>query len=742
MEAPMSTPAPAATPAPKLDTFGGVFTPTLLTILGVIMYLRLGWVVGNGGLIGALLVIGLAVGITAATGLSLSSIATNTRLGAGGPYAIISKSLGVEVGGSVGVPLFVSQALAVAMYIFGFREGVVWLLESMGLTLPPSVPLVIDLATFALVFTIAYVSAEFAFKVQYVIMAVIGVSLVLILGSSAGWDTSREILWVGDWRGSVEDGFAGTSFWVVFAVFFPAATGVMAGANMSGDLENPRRAIPWGTLSAIGLSTVVYVLLAVWLARAGTAEELTSNYTFLIDASLWGPGVLAGLLGATLSSALSSLVGAPRILIALVGDKVVPAVAGIEQLSDKGEPRRAMIASAALVLAALLLRDLNAIAPLLSMFFLITYFVINLVVLVESTLGLQSYRPTLRVPRVVPALGAVGCIFAMFIVNPTVSLVAVAVVVGLYGMILRRGVSSKDDSRSGIFSAVAEWAAARATEYEAVNPRAWKPNLLVPVQDTAELRGDFQLLNDLVRPEGTIKLLGVAAEADVPDVTARMNRLGKEFRSKGVFTTSSVLDSTDLTSGVVSGIQSLRSAFFRPNVLFLDLGSPGRDAELEQLWRETRRLKMGLAVLAEHPQAGLGRRSVVHLWFDPKLTALTPSEALYEGQMHLALLMALRLRKAWDAELRVFGLALEEEDRAEVQAWLAELFDLVRVPSGVVAEVVVGDLSTALRSAPQSDLDILGLPPVPSATALRRYVEESRSACVFFGDSGMESALS
>jgi solute carrier family 12 (sodium/potassium/chloride transporter), member 2 len=232
---------PSDPPArPRLGTFGGVFTPTLLTILGVIMYLRLGWVVGNGGLLGGLLVIGLAVGITTATGLSLSSIATNTRLGAGGPYAIISRSLGLEVGGSVGVPLFVSQALAVAMYVFGFREGWLWIF-------PAHPPLLVDLATFALVFGIASVSAEFAFKIQYLIMVVIGLSVVLILGSPAGWEAGRDTLLWGDWRGAPEDGFAGTTFWAVFAVFFPAATGIMAGANMSGELADPRRAIPRGT---------------------------------------------------------------------------------------------------------------------------------------------------------------------------------------------------------------------------------------------------------------------------------------------------------------------------------------------------------------------------------------------------------------------------------------------------------------------------------------------------------------
>ncbi|MCA9573629.1 MAG: amino acid permease, partial [Myxococcales bacterium] len=186
---------------------------------------------------------------------------------------------------------------------------------------------------------------------------------------------------------------------------------------------------------------------AVWLSRAGTTEELTSNYTFMADASLWGPGVLIGLLGATLSSALSSLVGAPRILLALARDGIVRDVGGIGRVSKNGEPRRAMLVSGAIVLLGLLLRDLNAIAPLISMFFLITYGVINVVVLLEGSLGLQSYRPTLRVSRLVPLMGALGCTFAMFIVNPTVSLLSLGVVFGLYAVSLRRGLGRAGDSR-------------------------------------------------------------------------------------------------------------------------------------------------------------------------------------------------------------------------------------------------------------------------------------------------------
>jgi solute carrier family 12 (sodium/potassium/chloride transporter), member 2 len=488
------------------------------------------------------------------------------------------------------------------------------------------------------------------------------------------------------------------------------------------------------------VSTVVYVLLAVWAARAGTAEELTGNYTFLVDRSLWGPGVLAGLLGATLSSALTSLVGAPRILVALVDDRVIPDVGGIGRLS-RGEPRRAMAASGVLVLAALLLRDLNAIAPLLSMFFLIAYGVINLVVLVESSLGLQSYRPTLHVPRWVPFLGATGSVFAMFIVNPSVALVAVAVVVALYAMILRRGVTGHDDSRSGIFAAVAEWAAARATEFEANNPRAWKPNLLVPVQDTAEVRGAFQLLYEMVRVEGSIKLLGVAAQADVADVSARMAALTRDFRQKRVFTTWSVLDSTDWISGIVGGLQALRSAFFRPNILFLELGEEEDDAGLAALWSEARRLRVGLALFADHPKAGLGKRNVIHLWFPPALVARPVPEALEQGGMHLALLMALRLQRAWGARLRVYALAPDEAGLPAARAWLHDLADRARLPAQVALLAELGGVEEALPRAPQSDLDILGMPVEPDPGLVRRTVELSRSACLYLGDSGQESAL-
>ena len=277
----------------KFGTFGGVFTPTLLTILGVIMYLRLGWVVGNAGLLGAWLIIIISFLITLTTALSMSSITTNIRIGAGGAYAIISQSLGLEVGGSLGIPRYISQGLAVTMYIFGFREG--WLS-----IFPDHPAFIVDLVVFVVIYGIAYKSADLAIKTQYFIMAIIAASLIVIVLAAYYGSmqySTVDVLKVGNFQGSIENNFSGSDFWMVFAVFFPAATGIMAGANMSGELKDPRKSIPVGTLWAIGVSFVIYMGLAYWIARSASLDELLKNYNIMIDKSFFPPLVIAGVLG-------------------------------------------------------------------------------------------------------------------------------------------------------------------------------------------------------------------------------------------------------------------------------------------------------------------------------------------------------------------------------------------------------------------------------------------------------------
>ncbi len=716
-------------------TFGGVFTPTLLTILGVIMYLREGWVMGNAGLLGGFLVILLAFGITICTGLAMSSITTNIRIGAGGAYAIISQSLGLEVGGSLGIPRYLSQALAITLYIFGFREG--WLL-----VFPEHPAFLVDMGVFLTLYAIAYKSADLAIKTQYLIMAVIAASLVSVALAAFNGSMQYELTGVGLWgsfRGSPENGFSGTDFWMVFAVFFPAATGIMAGANMSGDLKDPRRSIPIGTMAAIAVSLVIYLLLGYWLVRSASPEELVENYYVMIDKAYWGPAVIAGLFGATFSSALASMVGAARILQAMGQHGIVPRGGWLGHLTDRGEPRNAMLITGIIVFLTLLVRDLNAIAPLITMFFLITYAMLNVVVLIEQSLDLVSFRPLLRVHWLVPAIGLAGSVLAMFIINPVVSLVSVGVVVAFYGVLTRRKLDAPfEDVRSGLFVSLSEWAAKKVTDMPSMQERAWKPNLLVPVEDAHALRGSFNIIQNITHPKGSVKLLGLD-HGTTPDLADRLLSLSGDFRQRGVFATSTIVQNGAIDQSVVTAIQVLQGVFFRPNIIFLPLP---QTAEQEDAYRrvlsEAAHQKLGSLIYAPHPVAGLGQRRTINVWIRDRSPDWRLSWDI--GNLDLSILTAYKLKRNWDADLRLITVVSNPDEVGNAQQFMHRLMDLARLPG---TDVVVGQGSFRdyLAQAPQADLNLFGIEPNPNFAFMHRMVTATNATCLFVRDSGRESAL-
>lgn len=720
----------------KFGTFGGVFTPTLLTILGVIMYLRLGWVVGNAGIFGTLAIIVIAFGITTCTALSMSSITTNIRIGAGGAYSIIVQSLGLEVGGSVGIPRYLSQALAITMYVFGFREGWRWIF-------PDHNALLVDFAVVVIIFGIAYKSANLAIRVQYVIMAIIVASLVSVAVAAATgsmeFPATQISLW-GTYRGSPENGLAGTDFWTVFAVFFPASTGIMAGANMSGELKEPRRSIPVGTMTAIGLSLVIYVVLAYWLARSASEDELVRNYTAMMDHAAWGPAVLAGLLGATFSSALASTVGASRILQAMAAHGIVPASGWMAKRTDKGEPRNALLVTAGLTFGALLLRDLNAVAPLITLFFMITYLMINVVLYIEQSLDLPSFRPIMRIPRIVPLLGSIGSLVVMFIVSPTFSIISLVIVLAVYMWLVRRHVEAPfEDVRSSLFVAVAEWAAEKVHSLPVANERAWKPNLLLPVGNVRELRGSFQFITDIVKPKGSVKLVGLGRNERSYGFEDELFEFREAFRERGVSASSTVIYADDSTGSLLAGMQALRGAFFKPNTVFLRLPDE-RDGEdkLRQIVAEAQRELLGTLLYAPHPKAGLARQQRINVWIHDRSPDWRLTMEI--GNLDLSILTAYKLHRNWAAKLRLVIVVEDPDEAANAEEFLNQLKDSARIPA---AEVVVatGDFETFVLEAPRADLNIFGMLADPDFDFMRRMNDLTGASCLFVRDSGVENAL-
>ncbi len=717
-------------------TFSGVFTPTTLTILGVIMYIRQPWVVGNAGVIGALAIVLLSVAITLATALSLSSITTNIRIGSGGAFSLISQSLGLEIGGAIGIPFYFAQAIAVAMYIFGFREG-------LQILVPLINPIILDLAIFAVVMGIAFVSTSFAFKIQYVILGIIVLSLVSIYGSLFVNDLNFDIEWFGKYPGSIENNFKGSSFWIVFAVFFPAVTGVMAGANMSGDLTNPRKSIPVGTISSVIITTIIYVSLIFVAAVIATPDELAKNYNVFIDKSLYGPIVLAGLLGATLSSALGSFVGAPRILLALGEKNILPKSKKLAKTSKKGEPVNAMIITAFIVLFGISLRNLNTIAPLLTMFFMITYAMVNVVALVEQTLGLPSYRPTLKIPIIVPAIGAFGSIAIMFVMNVIVALFSLIFIILFYVYLVKMNIkSAAGDSRSGLFTALAEWATKKTNSLRQEREvRSWRPDLLFPVMMPKELRSSFKLIHSIIYPKGSAKILSLRHhnKTEQKNMEAFLNNAVAKFKESDLSVSYTVIDNNDFNTTVNVSMQSLNAAFFKPNIIFASIDTATSNFEYyNKLIIDTKANNFGMIIYIPYSTASLAIEKSINLWMTD--IPVDWKETFSVRNNNLSTLISLLICRNWKGNIDVHILNNNPE-LVFSEADIEDLHTMVRFPKKTDIKIKQGNLIENVAKERNTDINIFSIEQGMTIEEMVNIVNQSRISAVFCADSDFENVL-
>lgn len=722
----------------KKKTFGtmaGVFTPTTLTILGVIMFIRHSWVVGNAGVLGAIAIVLLAVAITLTTALSLSSITTNMRIGSGGAFSVISKSLGLEIGGAIGIPFFFAQAIAVAMYIFGFREGVQILLPNVN-------ALALDTVIFVLVMTIAFISTGFAFKIQYIILAIIVLSLVSIFGSLLVNDLNYDFEWMGNFSSSTDGDSEDTSFWVVFAVFFPAVTGVMAGANMSGDLTNPRRSIPLGTLSSVVLTTIIYLCLVFVAALIATPDELTNNYNVFIEKSLYPPIVLAGLLGATLSSALGSFVGAPRILLALGEKNILPKSNFIAKRSRRGEPIHSMLITAVIVIIGLSLRDLNTIAPLLTMFFMVTYAMVNVVLLIEQSLSLPSFRPSIKLPIIVPILGAVGSIAMMFVLNVAAAMFSIVFIMVFYFYLMRQKLKSDvDDSRSGLFIALAEWATKRTKELQSGGEvRSWRPDLLFPVIKQKDVRSSFKLIHSIINPKGSVKILLLKNTDEKEQLYLRTFVFSsvRKFKEINISASSTIVDNTNFNQTINTSMQSLNAAFFKPNVLFISLDSTDFSSEeINALFNDARRNNYGMYLYIPFSTASLAIEKSVSLWLQG-----WPSnwkETFNTGNNSLSILTSILISQNWKGSIKANFLCQAEDDIKKED--LPEINEIVRFPKNTKLELIEGELLESVIKDRSSDINIISASREMKVEQMIEIVNQSKISGLFCLDSSQVNAM-
>ncbi|KAF5270292.1 hypothetical protein FQA39_LY08403 [Lamprigera yunnana] len=456
----------------KFGWIQGVLVRCLLNIWGVMLFLRLSWVVAQAGTGEAILLILTTSTVTTITALSMSAISTNGIIKGGGTYYMISRSLGPEFGGSIGLIFSLANAVACAMYVVGFCESLGDLLASFDLKIVDSRVndiRIVGSATILLLTVIVVVGMEWEAKAQLVLLAILLLAIIdFLIGSIIGPtnDTAKAKGFVGYNTTIFVENFYPNfrysegvqhGFFSVFSVFFPAATGILAGANISGDLKDPQGAIPKGTLLAILITTGSYVLMAL-ICGFTVVRDATGNVTDylqdtfrncnpgeckyglhnsfqVIELVSWvGPLIYAGCFAATLSSALASLVSAPKVFQALCRDKLYPYIEWFGKGYGKNnEPVRGYILTFFIAIAFILIGELNIIAPLISNFFLAAYTLINFSTFHASLAKPVGWRPTFKYYNMwLSLLGAVLCVVVMFLISWWTALITFSAVLALY----------------------------------------------------------------------------------------------------------------------------------------------------------------------------------------------------------------------------------------------------------------------------------------------------------------------
>lgn len=675
-----------------LGTFGGVFTPSILTILGVIMYLRFGWVVGNLGLLGTLMVVTLATSITALTSLSIATIATDQRVRIGGAYYMISRSLGIETGGAVGIPLFLAQGLSVALYTVGFAE-------SMAQTFPVLDQRTVGIVTTLVIAAIALVSAKAAIRSQYIVLVAIAISLLSLVFGRPVEPTDIEIWGVAERHSE--------GFWSVFAVFFPAVTGIMAGVNMSGDLENPAKSIPRGTFGAVGVGYLIYMALPVVLARSADALTLIEDPLIMRRIAFWGDAILLGVWGATLSSAMGSILGAPRVLQALARDGVLPR--SLQWLGrGSGEedlPRVGTLFTLGLALAAVWLGDLNVIAPILTMFFLTTYAVLNIAAGLEGFLKSPSFRPQFRVHWSLSIVGAIGCVSVMFLISPLATSAALVVVAGIYVWLERRNLEGTwGDVRHGIWMAVTRFGLLRLSGTP--DPKSWRPHALVlsgaPMRrwHLIELAADLGHHGSLMTVATVLPASQVSAERQ----GGFEQRIRTYLAQRGVQAFVRVVGADDPFAGSRELVRMYGLGSLVPNTVILGSSQRGETfadycAMVEAFYRGER----NVLIVKGDPERPFGDRKRIDLWWGG-----------LKGNGGLMMILAYLLNASipWrQAEIRLKMVVPDEAAAEQARRNLVTIIQRIR--TNAVAEVLEADGRSfediLAASSADADLVLLGV---------------------------------
>jgi len=476
-----------------------VFFTAISTILGAILFLRFGYAVGTLGMFGVLLMILIGHMVTIPTALALSEIATNEKVKGGGEYFIISRSFGLNIGATIGFALFCSQAISVAFYVIAFTEAFEpffnFVHERFNITLPRQVISLPAMAVLSLL--ILKKGANLGVKTLYFVVAILFISLALFFIGKTDYSYSHES---GFFTGSFRNM---NDFFIVFAICFPAFTGMTAGVGLSGDLRNPARSIPLGTTTATVIGMITYVFVSWKLKISASPEDLLNNQLIMSKIALYG-GIMVpiGLAASTISSALGSVMVAPRTLQALGVDRSFPS-RKLNNLVAKGkgetnEPFNGSVITCIIAFFFVAIGSVNMVAEIISMFFMVTYGSICLISFLYHFGADPSYRPSFRSRWYISLIGFIMCGWLMFKINAGYAAAALVIMTAIYIFIHfhhkdRQGIEAI--FQGAIFQLSRNLQVYLQKSKKIGSSQKWRPAVVCVSQNTFERDEAFKLLS-------------------------------------------------------------------------------------------------------------------------------------------------------------------------------------------------------------------------------------------------------
>ncbi|XP_059486836.1 solute carrier family 12 member 1 [Neocloeon triangulifer] len=643
----------------KFGWIQGVLVRCLLNIWGVMLFLRLSWVVGQAGIGEAMLLILATSVVTTITAISMAAISTNGEIKGGGTYYMISRSLGPEFGGSIGLIFSLANAVACAMYVVGFCESLTDLLGTYDLSIVDGGlqdVRIIGSITIVILTVIVVVGMEWEAKAQNVLLVILLIAMAdFLVGCFWGPidDEERAKGFIGlsyetlktnffsDYREDKDTGVR-HSFFSVFSIFFPAATGILAGANISGDLADPQTAIPKGTLLAIVITSASYLGFAA-LAGGCVERDASGNVTVLEMGgdisvcpeggcewglmnnkqvmelvSVFGPLIYAGCFAATLSSALASLVSAPKVFQALCKDNLYPYISGFAKGYGKNnEPVRGYILTFIIAVAFILIGELDAIAPLISNFFLAAYALINFSTFHASLAKPVGWRPTFRFYNMwLSLIGSVLCISVMFLISWNTALLTLLVVLALYLIVTYR----KPDVNWGSTTQAQTYNNALMSVQQLSNVedhvKNYRPQILV-LSGMPSSRPPLVDFAWLISKNLSLMICGHILQGQVPQRARNALSINaqdwlRKHHVKGFY---SLIDDLSFENGAKSLMQASGVGKLKPNILLMGYKGSWRECSSQELtmYFDTmhKALDMHLAVAILRVQEGFDYSKVV-----------------------------------------------------------------------------------------------------------------------------------